>query len=72
LLIFFNFTISDPASGGDDDYFASRGVRFVYTPELRDNGYGFLLPPEQIYPSGTETWAAWEVILNFLLDEMNA
>lgn len=32
------------------------GTRVTYTYELRDTGYyGFLLPPEQIIPSGEET-----------------
>ena len=44
----------------------------MYTPELRDNdGFGsdFELPPDEIYPSGVEVWAAWEVMLDFLLEE---
>ena len=52
----------DPAAGASDDWYMSLGTRFVYTPELRDNGYGFLLPPQYIIPSGEEVWAAWEVI----------
>eukprot|EP00095_Tigriopus_kingsejongensis_P009816 maker-scaffold239_size242058-snap-gene-1.25 protein:Tk09816 transcript:maker-scaffold239_size242058-snap-gene-1.25-mRNA-1 annotation:"carboxypeptidase b" len=49
-----------PAAGASDDYYASLGSRFVYTPELRDNGFGFVLPPQYIIPSGKEVWAAWE------------
>ncbi len=38
-----------------------QGARFVFTAELRDNGFGFLLPPEQIHPSGEEFWEAFKV-----------
>jgi len=32
-------------------------------PDQRDiNGYGFILPPNQIVPSGEETWAAMNVV----------
>lgn len=60
------------ASGAADDYYANEGVRFVYTPELRENrgsGSVFELPPEEILPSGQEVWAAWEVMLDKLLSE---
>ncbi|MDK2413314.1 M14 family zinc carboxypeptidase, partial [Aphanizomenon sp. 202] len=37
-------------------------VPYVYTIELRDQGYyGFLLPPEQILPTCEETWEAIRV-----------
>jgi len=33
-----------------------RNIRIAYTYELRDTGrYGFLLPPNQIIPTGEET-----------------
>jgi len=54
--------------GCSDDWYTSEGVRYVYAPELRDNGFGFLLPPEQIIPSGEEIWAGWEVMLNQVLE----
>lgn len=57
----------DPAAGASDDYYASLGSRFVYTPELRDNGFGFVLPPQYIIPSGEEVWAAWEVMLDKIM-----
>lgn len=47
-------------------------MRYVFTPELRDNGYGFVLPPELILPSGEEVWAAWEAMLNKLMEDMSA
>jgi hypothetical protein len=47
------------ASGASDDWaYGVLGVPFVYTLELRDTGrWGFLLPEEQIIPTGEETWA---------------
>ena len=60
---------SDPASGATDDYYASLGTRYVYTPELRDDGYGFMLPPQYIIPSGQEVWAAWQVIFQRVFDD---
>jgi len=57
-----------PAAGASDDYYASEGVRFSYTPELRDNGFGFLLPPEFIIPSGEEFFAALSVFLDKLME----
>lgn len=62
--------ILDPASGASDDYYASLGGRFVYTPELREGPVSvFVLPEEEILPSGQEFWAAWESMLDFLLQE---
>lgn len=52
------------ASGGTLDFAkAKASVKFVYTPELRDTGrYGFILPPNQIIPSGQETFEAIRVM----------
>lgn len=49
-----------PASGSSADYtYGVCGVKYSYGVELRDTGkYGFLLPPNQIIPSGEETYAA--------------
>jgi len=59
-----------PAAGASDDWY--KGVlnaRFVYTVELRDTGYhGFVLPPDQIKPSGEEFWAAQRVIFQKMVD----
>lgn len=49
-----------PASGSSADYtYGVCGVKYSYGVELRDTGkYGFLLPPDQIVPSGQEIYAA--------------
>ena len=58
----------DPAAGASDDYYQSEGTRFSYTPELRDDGFGFLLPPQYIIPSGEEIFAALSTMLDKLLE----
>ena len=58
----------DPAAGASDDYYQSEGTRFSFTPELRDNGFSFLLPPEYIIPSGEEFFAALAVFLDKLME----
>lgn len=47
------------AAGGADDWaHGEAGAKYAYTLELRDTGrYGFLLPAEQILPTGEETFA---------------
>ena len=67
--IYFNPKYSDPASGASDDWYKGvLGSRFAFTTELRDTGnYGFLLPKEQIIPSGEEMWAAFEVVIAKIL-----
>ncbi|KAK4881665.1 hypothetical protein RN001_004984 [Aquatica leii] len=55
------------ASGGSGDWVlgAYRNVRYAYTFELRDQGrYGFLLPPNQIIPTGEETFDAIAAMVN--------
>ncbi len=70
LYLYLCLYLSDPAAGASDDYFASLGGRFVYTPELREGPVSvFILPEEEILPSGQEFWAAWESMLDFLLQE---
>jgi len=58
-----------PASGAADDWYKGvLGSRFAFTVELRDTGnYGFVLPKEQIIPSGEEMWAAFQVVIAKLL-----
>ncbi len=60
----------DPAAGTSIDYYASQGGRYAYTPELREGPVSvFVLPEEEIIPSGEEVWAAWESMLDYLLEE---
>ena len=59
---------SDPAAGTSADYYNLAGTRFTYTPELRDNGYSFLLPPDQIIPSGEEMWEAFRVMFDKVIE----
>jgi len=49
------------ASGGAHDWFYDESsIPYSYTLELRDTGqYGFLLPPNQIVPTGEENWNAF-------------
>lgn len=40
------------------------GADYVFTAELRDTGnYGFILPAEQIVPSGEETWEGVKALI---------
>lgn len=52
--------MTDAAAGGSEDF--AKGVakiKYSYCFELRDTGKdGFILPPNQIVPSGIETFAA--------------
>lgn len=43
------------------DWYLAQGTRFVYTAELRNNGFSFMLPADQIRPSGEEFWEAFKV-----------
>ncbi|XP_063874982.1 carboxypeptidase B-like [Scylla paramamosain] len=47
------------AAGGSSDWaYDSAGIQYAFALELRDTGnYGFLLPPDQILPTGEETFA---------------
>ena len=39
--------------------------------ELRDTGfYGFLLPPKQIIPTGTETWAGLKAMIQAIAKDL--
>ena len=64
---------TDPAAGASDDWY--KGVlkaRFAYTFELRDTGrHGFVLPEDQIKPSGEELWEAQRVIFQKMVDISN-
>jgi len=52
------------ASGSSADYtYGELGIVYSFAYELRDKGrYGFLLPPDQIIPSGIETFESLKVI----------
>ncbi|XP_072048178.1 carboxypeptidase B-like [Amphiura filiformis] len=59
------------ASGCSVDWgYATLGAKYSYVVELRDTGrYGFLLPANQIEPSGIETYAAVKAYLGHMLEE---
>merc|ERR1712233_70797 len=59
-----------PAAGASDDWYKGvLGTRFAFTTELRDTGsHGFILPKDQIIPSGEEMWAGFEVVINRILE----
>jgi len=59
-----------PAAGASDDWYkGGLGTRFAYTTELRDTGrHGFLLPADEIIPSGEEMWAAFEVVIKKMIE----
>jgi Zinc carboxypeptidase len=57
------------ASGGSADAMYDAGVKYSYTAELRDKGLrGFLLPADQIVPSGKEVTKAMFALYNFIID----
>ena len=50
-----------------DWVYGKLGVTFSYDVQLRDTGkYGFLLPEDQIIPSGKETLAALTAIAKYV------
>jgi len=53
-----------PASGSTLDWtLGVAGIPYSYGMELRDTGmYGFILPPDQIIPTGHEVWAFHETV----------
>jgi len=59
------------ASGGSLDWtLGELGIPYSYGMELRDTGaYGFLLPPEQIIPTGEEVWAFHLTVARELIKE---
>merc|ERR1711978_175977 len=58
-----------PASGDANDWYTHDvGIRWSYTIELRDQGFGFQLPPIYIIPSGEEMWEAYKVCFNKVLE----
>lgn len=55
--------------GGSADWAKSvAGIKYSYLIELRDNGdRGFLLPENEIVPTGTENWAGIKVITSHII-----
>jgi len=58
-----------PASGSSADYaYGTCGAVFSYGVELRDTGrYGFVLPSNQIIPSGEETFEGIKALAKFMI-----
>jgi len=49
------------------------GIKYSFLIELRDRGRtGFLLPPDQIAPTGREIWAFHAAVAEALLKEFSA
>merc|ERR1711872_1182147 len=65
-----NNKCSDIYPGASDDWYKGvLGTRFAFTTELRDTGrHGFVLPPNQIIPSGEEMWAGFEIVIKRLIE----
>ena len=63
------FSPPDPAAGGSEDWtYGELGVKYSFSVELRDEGrYGFLLPPEQIIPTGEETFEGLKALVKAML-----
>ncbi|XP_077869607.1 carboxypeptidase B-like [Saccoglossus kowalevskii] len=52
-----------------DWYYAEALIKYSYLVELRDTGeYGFLLPEDQIIPSGEETYAGMKAAITYILN----
>ena len=53
-------------SGASRDWAYDTGVKLSYTIELRDNGtYGFVLPADQIIPTGQELTKALKSMIEY-------
>jgi len=59
------------ASGGSLDWTLGEvGIPYSYAMELRDTGhYGFILPPDQIIPTGEEVWAFHQSVARDIISE---
>ena len=59
------------ASGGSMDWaLGELGIPYSMAMELRDTGmYGFLLPPNQIIPTGEEVWAFHSTFARSIIEE---
>ena len=67
------FVVPDSYGGGSADWAkAVAGIKYAFLIELRDSGkHGFLLPPDQITPTGEETWAGLRTIGKELISLYN-
>lgn len=63
---------TDAATGGSYDWAKGKeGIKYSYTIELRDKGrYGFMLPVNQIIPTGEETWAGLKAAVRELVNDV--
>jgi murein tripeptide amidase MpaA len=60
------------ASGSSIDWTFANGVKYSFAVELRDTGtYGFLLPADQILPSGAEVLAAVKALYSHVKQQEN-
>jgi hypothetical protein len=68
--VYLFFSSIDVASGSSADWvYGKLGAKFAYGVELRDTGkYGFLLPDDQIIPSGKETLQALIALAKYVLN----
>ena len=61
------------ASGKSKDWaFGVAGIPYSYGMELRPGRFasnGFVLPPDQIIPTGEETWAFHQTAARMIIDE---
>jgi hypothetical protein len=63
------YTTIYPASGVASDWFYVGADRIGHGSELRDTGqFGFVLPPDQIVPSGNEVLSVVRFIADWLID----
>lgn len=60
------------ATGGSVDWtYDTAKILYSYAIELRDQGqYGFLLPPEQIIPSGIETFEGLKALIFYIAQQI--
>ena len=64
-------SLSDALSGSSMDWAAAiANIKYAFTVELRDTGhYRFMLPEEEIIPSGQELWDGIQVVVNHIIGE---
>lgn len=64
--------LTDQSSGTSRDW--AKGVAnipYVYTIELRDTGkHGWILPPDEIIPTGQEMWAGVKATFQAIQGDM--